>query len=254
MADLTVIKLGGTTITEQRDTLAEVAALSVDRQLVLVHGGGRRLTDWLARLGIESRFADGLRVTDDEALEVALGVLGGLVNGELVAALRSLGADAVGLTGVDGGLLVSQRNLELGRVATVTGARPTLAYALLAAQLLPVIAPLALDEEGQICNVNADDAAAGLAGALHARLVLLTDTDGILAADGQPIRTLDELGAEQLISEGVIKGGMLPKVRGALAVLRSGGSEVVIADGSQAHAVTRALTDLDFGTRIRAIA
>ncbi|CAN5803142.1 acetylglutamate kinase [soil metagenome] len=253
-ADLTVIKLGGTTISEQRDTLAEVAALSVDRQLMLVHGGGRRLTEWLARLGLESRFADGLRVTDDDALEVALGVLGGLVNGELVAALRSLGADAVGLTGIDGGLLVSRRTPGLGRVATVSGARPTLAYALLAAQLLPVVAPLALDEEGQICNVNADDAAAGLAGALGARLLLLTDTDGVLDAAGHSIRELDELRAEQLITEGVIKGGMLPKVRGALAVLRSGGSEVVIADGGQTRAVTRSLTDPGFGTRIRSVA
>ncbi|HUG48264.1 MAG TPA: acetylglutamate kinase [Candidatus Limnocylindria bacterium] len=252
--ELTVLKLGGTTLAEQRATLAEVAALSAERQLVVVHGGGKRLTDWLERLSVESRFEGGLRVTDDDGLEVALAVLGGLVNGELVAALRAAGADAVGLTGVDGGLLVGRRNPSLGRVATVTGARPTLVYALLAGRLLPVVAPLALDESGVICNVNADDAAAGLAGALHARLVLLTDVDGVRDAAGRPLRSLDELAVEQLITDGVIHGGMLPKVRGALAVLRSGGSEVVIADGGQPEAVRRALDDPDFGTRIRASA
>jgi acetylglutamate kinase len=251
-ADLLVVKLGGTTLAEQRATLAEVASLSADRHLLLVHGGGRRLTEWLDRLAIESHFAEGLRVTDDQALEAALAVLGGLVNGELVAELRRLGADAVGLTGVDGGLLVGRRNPRLGRVATVTGARPTAVYALLAANLLPVVAPLALDEKGVICNVNADDAAAGLAGALHARLVLLTDTDGVRDRAGAPIPELDERSAEKLITEGVISGGMVPKVRGALAVLRSGGSEVVIADGGQPRALSRALDDPDFGTHIRA--
>jgi acetylglutamate kinase len=249
-SELIVVKLGGTTLAEQRETLAEVAALAAQRSLLLVHGGGRRLTDWLGRQGIESRFAEGLRVTTDDALEVALAVLGGLVNGELVAALRSLGADAVGLTGVDGGLLVAQRRSQLGRVATVTGARPSVAYALLAAGMLPVVAPLALDERGVICNVNADDAAAGLAGALAARLVLLTDTDGVRDTAGRLIPSLNERSAEQLIAQGVISGGMVPKVRGALAVLRSGGSEVVIADGGQAQALHRALTDPSFGTRL----
>lgn len=248
--DLVVVKLGGTTIADQRDTLAEVAQLGARRSLLLIHGGGRRLSDWLIRLGIETRFAGGLRVTDDETLEVALAVLGGLVNAELVAELRRMGADAVGLTGIDGGLLVCRRNARLGRVASVTGARPSLLYALFAAGLLPVIAPLALDEDGAICNVNADDVAAGLAGALRARLVLLTDTDGVRDGAGQLISELDELRAEQLITEGVIHGGMVPKVRGALAVLHSGGSEVVIADGGQRDALRRALEDRSFGTRI----
>jgi acetylglutamate kinase len=249
--ELVVVKLGGSTIVEQRDVLAEVAALSGQRSLLLVHGGGRRLTDWLDRLAIETTFDQGLRITDDESLEVAVAVLGGLVNAELVAALRGFGADAVGLTGVDGRLLVARRNRRLGRVATVLGARPSLVYALLAAGMLPVIAPLALDEEGAICNVNADDVAAGLAGALRARLVLLTDTDGVRDGSGQRIPELDELRVEQLVTEGAIHGGMVPKVRGALAVLHSGGSEVVIADGGQRGALRRALEDRSFGTRIR---
>jgi len=252
-AELVVVKLGGTTIAEQRSTLSEVAALSAERQLLLVHGGGRRLTDWLARLGIGSNFSEGLRVTDDETLEVALAVLGGLVNKELVATLRELGADAVGLTGVDAGLLVARRNSRLGRVATVTGARPSVVYAMLAVNLLPVVAPLALDEKGVICNVNADDAAAGLAGAFGARLVFLTDTDGVRDAAGELVSELDEDSAEALIGDGVISGGMVPKVRSALAVLRSGGSEVVIADGGQRRAIRRALDDPSFGTHIRPV-
>jgi acetylglutamate kinase len=249
--DLAVIKLGGTTVADEHAALESVADIADTYSLVLVHGGGKRLTQWLERLGVQSRFEGGLRVTDDAALEVALAVLGGLVNGEIVADLQRLGAPAFGMTGVDGGLLVGERVAALGRVARVTGARPAALYALLAAGQLPVIAPLALDEKGVICNVNADDAAAGLAGALGARLVLLTDTDGVHDRGGRRIAELDELAAEELMTEGVISAGMVPKVNAALAVLRSGGSEVVIADGRESDAVRRALDDRDFGTHIR---
>ena len=249
--ELVVVKLGGTTLTDNQPVLAEVAAAIGRRSLVLVHGGGRRLTDWLERLGVESRFEAGLRVTDDAALEAALAVFGGLVNGELVAALNRAGVAAVGLTGIDGGLLAAQRLPQLGRVAKVVGARPAPLYALLAGGLLPVVAPLALVEDGVICNVNADEAAAGLAGALGARLVLLTDTDGVLDANGRRVPELDELAAEQLMTEGVIRAGMLPKVSGALAALRSGAPEVVIADGRATGALARALDDAGFGTRLR---
>jgi acetylglutamate kinase len=251
-SELVVVKLGGTTLADEHATLAGVARLAADRRFVVVHGGGRRLTDWLARLGIESRFERGRRLTDDATLEVALAVLGGLVNGELVAELRRLGAPAVGLTGIDGGLLRARRLHELGRVGRVVGATPTVLYALLAADQLPVIASLALDESGEICNVNADEAAAGLAGTLAARLVLLTDSDGVQDGSGRRIDRLDELSAEQLISEGTISGGMLPKVQAALAVVRSGGPAVVIADGRAGDALERALSDPAFGTRVSA--
>lgn len=259
VAELVVVKLGGTTIADQEGTLEEIATLSRARPMLVVHGGGRRLTDWLDRLGLETRFNEGLRVTDAESLEVAAAVLGGLVNAELVAELRRLGADAVGLTGVDGGLLAGPRESGLGRVASVTEVRASLVEALLAQRFLPVVAPLALDPDGVICNVNADDAAAGLARALRARLVLLTDTDGVRDAAGRPLATLNARDAERLIAEGVIGGGMVPKVRSALSVMRSAGgagssgssgAEVIIADGRQAGALTRALQDSAFGTRI----
>lgn len=249
--ELIVVKLGGTTLAEQRAVLDEVAQRSHRDRIVLVHGGGKRLTQWLDRMGVESRFENGLRVTDDAALEVALAVLGGVINGELVSVLRSAGADAVGLRGIDGALLVAERIPSLGRVATVTGARSGLLEAILANGALPVIAPLALDADGVICNVNADDAAAGLAGALGARLILLTDTDGVRGADGQRIPFITDRETEALIESGVISGGMVPKVRCSLRALGWGAPETVIADGAAPDALSRALDDPGFGTRSR---
>jgi acetylglutamate kinase len=250
--ELVVVKLGGTTLADQRAVLEEVAAVAATRDVVLVHGGGRRLTEWLDRLGVESHFAEGLRVTDDAALEVALAVLRGVVNGELVAALQGSGADAVGISGIDGGLLITERAPELGRVATVTGARPAVLYALFAAGKVPVVAPLAMDQNGVICNVNADDVAAGLAGGLQARLVLLTDTDGVRDATGTRLASLDAAAAEKLIASGVISGGMVPKVRSSLRALSWSGAVAVIANGGAHAAISRALDDPGFGTRLRA--
>jgi acetylglutamate kinase len=248
--DTVVVKLGGETLAEQHETLRGVAELSGEYRLVIVHGGGKRLTGWLDRLGIESRWDAGRRVTDDAALEVAVAVLGGLVNQELVASLVALGCQAVGLSGIDGGLLVAERIPDLGRVARVVDARPELLDSLLAARHVPVIAPLALDETSRICNVNADEVAAGLARALRARLVLLSDTDGVRDGDGSRIDRLDPAGAEERIADGRISGGMIPKVRGALGVLEAGGREVVIADGRSPDALRRALSDPTFGTRL----
>jgi acetylglutamate kinase len=218
---------------------------------VIVHGGGKRLSAWLARLGIESAWHEGRRVTDDAALEVAVAVLGGLVNGELVAELVRLGTDAIGLTGIDAGLLVVERVPELGRVARVTGARTAALEAMLEQGSLPVVAPLALDAAGEICNVNADEVAGGLAAALGARLVLLTDIRGVLDRDGTVVPSLDPGSVDQLIADGVISGGMIPKVRSALAVVESGSPEVVIADGRGPDGLRRALEDGAFGTRVR---
>jgi acetylglutamate kinase len=238
---LVVLKLGGETLAEQHDTLTGVADVARTHDLVIVHGGGRRLTDWLAKLGVESRFEAGRRVTDEASLEVALAVLAGVVNTELVAALERLGIRAVGLTGIDAGLVVTERVAELGRVGRVVSAGPEIIRTLHASGFLPVVAPVALDERGEICNVNADEVAAGLAAALAARLVLLTDTPGVLDGDGRTIAALDEAAAEARIADGVIKDGMIPKVRGALAAIGAGVPEVVIADGRGRSALTDAL-------------
>jgi acetylglutamate kinase len=253
MSEVLVVKLGGTTIADQRHVLEEVAAVARKRPVVLVHGGGKRITEWLDRLGVPSRFEGGLRVTDAAALEVAAAVLRGVVNSELVAGLRDLGVDAVGLSGVDGGLLIAERVPGMGLVAHVVGLRRDLLDALLVGGQVAVVAPLARDEEGLVCNVNADDVAAGIAAGLGARqLVLLTDVDGVHDAHGRHLETLTVGEAETLIANGTIGGGMIPKIRAALAALGWDGAEAIIADSSAPHALTRALDDPTFGTRLSA--
>jgi acetylglutamate kinase len=253
VSEILVIKLGGTTIADQSQVLEEVAAVARRRPVVLVHGGGKRITEWLERLGVPSRFEGGLRVTDQQSLEVAAAVLRGVVNSELVAGLRDLGVDAVGLSGVDGGLLIAERIPHLGLVASVAGLRRDLLDAILVAGQVPVVAPLARDADGIVCNVNADDVAAGIAAGLGARqLVLMTDVDGVRDADGRKLETLTVAEADHLIDAGVIAGGMVPKIRAALSALGWEGSEAIIADGSAEHALERALSDRGFGTRITA--
>ncbi len=252
MSDVLVVKLGGTTIAEQRHVLDDVARLTRRRPVVLVHGGGKRITEWLDRLGVPTRFEGGLRVTDAAAIEVAAAVLRGVVNGELVSGLRDLGVDAVGLSGVDGGMLVTERIEGMGLVARVVGLRRDLIDSLLVAGQVPVVAPLARDEDGVVCNVNADDVTAGIASGLGARqTVFMTDVDGVRGADGTRIAGLTAARAERLIAEGVISGGMIPKVRAALAALTTDGSEAVIADGSVDGALVRATEDPTFGTHVR---
>ena len=251
MSEVVVVKLGGTTLAEQRQVLEEVAQVARRRPVVLVHGGGKRMTEWLERLGVQTRFENGLRVTDPAALEVAAAVLRGVVNSELVAALRDAGCDAVGLSGVDGGLLIGERLPNVGLVATVTGVRRDLIDSLLVAGQVPVVAPLARDAEGTVCNVNADDAAAGLAAGLGARqLVLMTDVDGVRDAAGKKLDSITADQAAALIADGTIRGGMVPKVRSALSALAWDGAEAIIADGSADRALVRALEDRSFGTRV----
>ena len=253
MSEIVVVKLGGTTLAEQRHVLAEVAQVARRRPVVLVHGGGKRITEWLERLGVETRFEGGLRVTDPAALEVAAAVLRGVVNSELVAALRDAGCDAVGLSGVDGGLLIGERLPDVGLVATVTGVRRDLIDSLLVAGQVPVVAPLARDADGVVCNVNADDAAAGLAAGLGARqLVLMTDVDGVRDATGNKLDSITPAQAEALIADGTIGGGMVPKVRAALSALAWEGAEAIIADGAAEHALVRAMDERTFGTRVSA--
>jgi acetylglutamate kinase len=259
-----VVKLGGTTIAEEQDVLREVVAERRSRPIVVVHGGGKRLTEWLTRLGVSSRFEAGRRITDEATLEVFLAVIGGVVNAELTVALRDLGADAVGVRGIDGGTIRGERAEGLGLVIAEPVADPGFLRTLLEAGHLPVLAPMGLDPDGRICNVNADDAAAALAAALGADLLLLTDTDGVRDAAGARLPELTPEDAERLIADGVIDGGMVPKVRSALRALgpsapgggsagstgRAGGRRAVIADGRAVGAIRRALHE-GAGTSVR---
>lgn len=251
-AGLVVVKLGGTTITAQEHVLDQVAELARTRPVIVVHGGGARVTAWLDRLGVPTRFEDGLRVTDAAGLEVTAAVLRGAANVELVAALQARGCDAVGLSGVDGGLLAGRRVAGKGLVATIADIRPAFIRLLLAAGHVPVVAPLALDEHATVCNVNADDAAAGLARGLGAtNLVLLTDVDGVHGPNGARIPRIAADEAERLIAGGVIRGGMIPKVRAALRGLAPvSGASAIIVDGSDPDVLRMVLADADLGTRI----
>jgi acetylglutamate kinase len=252
MSEALVVKLGGTTIAGEQEALAEIAALRAERPVVVVHGGGKRLTTWLERAGVESHFKAGLRVTDDAALEVALGVLGGVINGELVAALRTLGADAVGMRGLDGGTLRGERAPGLGRVVATPTCVPTLLDTLLNAGRLPIVSPMGLDDEGIICNINADDAAAAISGSLGGELILMTDTDGVMDGEGQRIVELDSAETRRLIETGVIAGGMVPKVRCALRALETGQGvrRVAIVDGRGERPLQRAIHEAS-GTSVR---
>ncbi len=238
-----VVKLGGTTIVEQQDILREIVEERRRRPVIVVHGGGKRITEWLDRLGVASRFEAGRRVTDDATLEVFLAVMGGVINAELTAELLALGADAVGVRGIDGHTIRGARAAGLGLVIAEPVADASLVWALLADGRLPVLTPMGLDPEGHVCNVNADDAAAALSASLGGELVLMTDTDGVRGADGQRIERLTPDEAERLIAEGVISGGMVPKVRSALRALGPGShaERAVIADGRTRAALRRAL-------------
>jgi len=247
-----VVKLGGTTIVEQQDVLHEIVAERELRPVVVVHGGGKRLTEWLERMGVQSMWQDGRRITDEAALEVFLGVIGGVINAELTEALVALGARAVGLRGIDDGLIRGPRADGLGRVISEPVASADLLGVLLDADCLPVLAPMGLDPEDRTCNVNADDAAAAVSAALGGELVLMTDTDGVRDAEGRRIPELNPTEADRLVEAGVIAGGMVPKVASALRALAPGSraERAVIADGRTEGALRRALHE-QAGTAFR---
>ena len=237
------VKLGGTTIVEQRDVLREIVEERASRPVVVVHGGGKRLTEWLERLGVESQWNQGRRVTDKATLEVFLAVISGVINAELTEALLALGARAVGARGIDDGMIRGPRAVGLDRVISEPVADAAMLRALLEAGYLPVVTPMGLDPDGRICNVNADDAAAAVSASLGGELVLMTDTDGVRGADGERIPELTPTEASRLIDDGVIAGGMVPKVSSALRALGHGSlaERSVIADGRSSHALQRAL-------------
>ena len=248
-----VVKLGGAALTHQRDALEDIAWLSsLGARPVLVHGGGPEIDAWLARLNLPRRFERGLRVTDEATLEVVRMVLIGRVNGDLVRFISGHGGRAVGLSGIDGPLLRARQIApELGFVGAVTDVDPGPLRALTAAGYIPVIAPLALSADGDVLNINADDAAADLAVGLGAaKLLYLTDVPGILDTHGQLLSTLTDEQVRTYIADGTIRGGMIPKTEAALRAL-AGIDRVHIVDGRQPHVLVRELfTDAGAGTMI----
>ncbi|MEX0989290.1 MAG: acetylglutamate kinase [Actinomycetota bacterium] len=254
-----VIKYGGAAM--DRSPLvrpfAEDVALLLHSGIrpVIVHGGGPQVTEVSSQLGIETTFVDGLRVTDAATLDVATMVLAGKLNTDVVSGLRSGGVPAVGLSGVDGGLLQARRQTapDLGFVGEIVQVHGRVAGTLLDAEFVPVIASIASDEAGQVFNVNADVAAAELAVALGAeKLVFVVDVPGIIGPKGD---LLSELGSQEcldlLAADGVIAGGMIPKLESAVRTVKAGVRRVHLVDGRVEHSLVLELfTPEGVGTMI----
>jgi len=254
-----VIKYGGSAMRD--DALR--ASFAVDVVLlkyiglrpVIVHGGGPQIGATLERLGRQSRFVDGLRVTDDETMEVVEMVLGGSINRQIVALIQQGGGRAIGLTGSDGGMLRVRRRDEgadLGRVGRVVGVDPSPITAVADAGFVPVIAPIGVDDAGITYNVNADEAAGAIARALRAeKLILLTDVEGVKDARGELIQQLTVAEARKHIAEGTIREGMIPKVECCIGALEEGVASTHVVDGRMLHAILlEVFTDVGVGTLI----
>jgi len=260
-----VIKYGGHAMTEkllQESFARDVVLLRyMGIQPIVVHGGGPQIDATLARLGIEAKRVDGLRITDEDTMEVVSMVLRGKVNREIVAMLQRHGGRAVGLSGIDDGLLLAEKlapvktatgMVDTGRVGAIKDVRTEALRALMASNVIPVISPIAGDAEGRPLNINADTVAGEIAAAVGAeKLILMTDTEGVLDGNKQLLKSLTPDVVKRYKSEGVIVGGMIPKVDCAIRALFGGVNKCHIIDGRRQHAVLLEIfTDSGVGTEI----
>jgi acetylglutamate kinase len=266
-----VIKYGGNAMTDEKLKNGFARDIALLKQVgvnpVVVHGGGPQIGQLLERIGKESRFVDGMRVTDRETMDVVEMVLGGLVNKSIVSLINHNGGKAVGLTGKDGGLIHARKMkiersspeldvpeiIDLGHVGEVTGIDPAIVDTLDHGSFIPVIAPIGVGKDQTSYNINADIVAGKLASVLGAeKLLLLTNTAGILDQDGKVLTGLKMADIDTLIADGTIHGGMLPKVNCALDAVKSGVKTSHIIDGRVEHAVMlELLTDEGVGTLIK---
>ncbi len=262
-----VIKYGGNAMVDEKlksSFARDVVLLKlVGINPIIVHGGGPQIGQMLEKLGKQSKFVEGLRVTDSETMDVVEMVLGGLVNKEIVHLINQHGGHAIGITGKDGGLIHAKKIkitrqspefdapeiIDLGHVGEVTGINPSLLNHLAEEQFIPVVAPIGISEEGETLNINADIVAGKIAAVLGAeKLILLTNTAGVKKED-QLLTGLKHKEIEELISSGVINAGMLPKVNCAWDAISSGVKTAHIIDGRVQHAVLLELfTDQGVGT------
>ena len=265
-----VIKYGGSAMVSEnlRSNFARDIILLryVGIKPVVVHGGGPQIGKTLERMGLETRFVHGHRVTDDETMDVVEMVLGGKVNKEIVALIQKHGGKAVGLTGKDGGLFFAEKLLiqeapegdgppeiiDPGKVGRITSVHPEIIHRLDEGNFIPVIAPVGVDTDGNTYNINADSVAAAIATALKAnKLLLMTDVPGIADEKGELISSLDRKALDLMVASGVVHGGMIPKVDAALSSLEGGVSKVHIVDGRVNHAVLLEIfTQTGVGTEI----
>jgi acetylglutamate kinase len=255
LKDQTVlIKIGGSTLGAEDTSFADVAELQrAGARVVIVHGGGPETTSWMAKMGVRAEFVEGLRVTDEAGLGVATAVLAGLVNKRLVAQLAALGVRALGLSGVDGGLVRGiVTKPELGFVAGTVDVDAGPLDALLVAGYVPVISPIgtAVADAAQLLNINADTVAGAIAVAVGAtHLVFLTDVDGILDAHGRLLKRIPLETAGELVNSGVVKGGMIPKLE---ACIQAGNAGITahIVNGTKPRALLHCLDGTVPGTAV----
>ena len=257
---IVVVKYGGNAMineTLKEQVMEDIVLLSlIGVKVVLVHGGGPEITDMLKKIGKESVFCDGLRVTDKETVEVVQMVLAGKINKSLVNMLEIKGGRAIGLSGMDGHMLHAEMKDErLGYVGRITNVDVTPIRDLLEGGYIPVVSTVGCDNEGNIYNINADTAAARIAGALSAeRLFTMTDIEGIRRDRNDPtsiISKIDISGARELFETGVISGGMIPKVECCIEAIERGVESVIILDGRVPHELLiEMLTDEGAGTMI----
>ena len=263
-----VIKYGGNAMTDpalQQDFAEDVVLLKlVGMNPIVVHGGGPQIEEALNRLGKKGRFVQGMRVTDEETMEVVEWVLAGQVQQDIVGLINAAGGKAVGLTGRDGGLIRARKMMlvdkddpnvkhDVGQVGEITSIDPSVVSALQDDQFIPVISPIGFGEHNESYNINADLVAGKLATVLRAeKLMLLTNTPGVLDKAGKLLTNLSAREIDELFADGTISGGMLPKIAGALDAAKGGVNAVHIIDGRVPHALLlEILTDQAYGTMIR---
>lgn len=265
-----VIKYGGNAMVDRQlgDAFAQDIALLkfVGINPVIVHGGGPQINDVLEKMGIQSTFVKGLRVTDGPTMDVVEMVLGGKVNKGIVAQINQQGGKAVGLSGKDGTMILAQKMnfmqreqenqppeiLDPGHVGEVKHVNPEAMHTLMGEGFIPVIAPIGVDESGETYNINADHVASKIAIALSARrLILLTDVDGVLDADGSLISSISIEDVKKRIKSKRISGGMIPKMECAIEALQNGVEKAPIINGTKSHSILLELfTDTGIGTEI----
>ena len=247
-----VIKIGGSTLGQHDTTMEDLVWLQQrGYEPIVVHGGGKTITEWLDRQGVESRFVNGLRITDEAGIDVVVAVLAGLVNKRLVAGINARGGRAVGISGADGPVLrAAIKDPDLGLVGEPVGIDPDVIEALIAVGYIPVVSPIAalVDESKVTCtllNVNADTAAADIGGGVQAdQFIFLTDVPGVCDDGGRVLSRLTETGVKELIGAGTISGGMIPKVEACLRALKAVPSALIL-DGRERHALRACIEGQD---------
>ncbi len=257
-----VVKYGGSAMSTkelQENVIKDVTLLKlVGFKPVIVHGGGKEISRWVEKVGMEPRFVNGLRVTDEDTMELAEMVLC-KVNKQLVSMVQDLGVKAVGITGKDGGLLVCRKKLsdgqDIGFVGDITHVEPKVLFDLIEKDFLPIVAPIGMDENGQSYNINADDAACAIAEAVKAeKLAFLTDIEGLYKDINDKSTFISNLSADEaqgLVDSGYIGGGMLPKLSGCIDAVRNGVNKVHILDGRILHCLLlEVFTNKGIGTQI----